>query len=60
MIILLGLAYCCVAPLIAPFCLLYFVLATLAQKYQLIVRDMIRYISSDLILCGCGPRARCL
>lgn len=36
MVVLLGLAYCCITPLIAPFCLLYFVLATLSQKYSLI------------------------
>lgn len=36
MIMLLGLAYCCINPLIAPFCLLYFVLATLSEKYQMI------------------------
>lgn len=41
MVVLLGLAYCCVTPLIAPFCLLYFLLASLAQKYQLIVRGAI-------------------
>ncbi|KAF8065514.1 CSC1-like protein [Scenedesmus sp. PABB004] len=34
--LLLGLAFCCLAPLIAPFCLLYFSLALLAQKYQLV------------------------
>lgn len=37
MVILLGLAYCCITPLITPFCLLYFGLATIAQKYQMIV-----------------------
>lgn len=36
MVALLGLSYCCISPLIAPFCLLYFFLATLSQKYQLI------------------------
>ena len=35
-IMLLGLAFCCVAPLIAPFCLLYFTLSLLAQQYQLV------------------------
>jgi DNA-directed RNA polymerase III subunit RPC2 len=36
MTLLLGLAFTVLAPLIAPFCLLYFSLALLAQKYQLI------------------------
>lgn len=36
MTILLGLCFCCLSPLIAPFCLLYFTLAILAQKYQLV------------------------
>lgn len=35
-ILLLGLAFTCLAPLIAPFCLLYFTLALMAQKYQLL------------------------
>jgi hypothetical protein len=33
MVILLGLTFCCVAPLIAPFCLLYFSTALLVHKY---------------------------
>jgi hypothetical protein len=36
MVVLLGLAYCCIAPLITVFCLLYFALVALAQKYQLV------------------------
>jgi hypothetical protein len=32
-VILLGLVFCCVSPLIAPFCLLYFSSALLAHKY---------------------------
>ncbi|KAI8468680.1 MAG: hypothetical protein J3K34DRAFT_426590 [Monoraphidium minutum] len=36
MVILLGLAFCVISPLITPFCLLYFALAYLVQKYQLI------------------------
>ena len=35
-VILLGLAYCCVAPLITVFCVLYFALVIVAQKYQLV------------------------
>ena len=34
--ILLGLCFCNLSPLIAPFCLLYFTLAGLAVRYQLI------------------------
>jgi hypothetical protein len=33
-VILLGLTFCCVSPLIAPFCLLYFSTALLAHKYM--------------------------
>ncbi|KIY93558.1 hypothetical protein MNEG_14404 [Monoraphidium neglectum] len=36
LVILLGLAYCCLTPLVTPFCLLYFALTLLSQKYQLI------------------------
>jgi uncharacterized membrane protein YgcG len=35
-ILLLGLSYCCLAPLIAPFCLLYYVLALVSQQYKLV------------------------
>ena len=52
MVVLLGLSYCVVAPLIAPFCLLYFLLATLAQKYQLIVSDCAE-ICRSVDLGGC-------
>ena len=38
MVILLGLAYCCITPLIAPFCLVYFLMAYMTQKYQCLVR----------------------
>jgi len=36
MTIFLGLAFCCISPLITPFCLLYFALAAMAQRYQLL------------------------
>jgi hypothetical protein len=36
MTILLGLAFCCISPLITPFCLLYFALVAVAQRYQLL------------------------
>ena len=42
-ILLLGLAYCCLAPLVAPFCLLYFALALLSQKYQLVYVMTVQY-----------------
>jgi hypothetical protein len=44
--ILLGLAFTCLAPLIAPFCLLYFTLALMAQKYQLIFAATLPYDST--------------
>eukprot|EP01025_Chloroclados_australasicus_P018159 TRINITY_DN1940_c0_g1_i1.p1 TRINITY_DN1940_c0_g1~~TRINITY_DN1940_c0_g1_i1.p1 ORF type:complete len:953 (-),score=103.81 TRINITY_DN1940_c0_g1_i1:1934-4792(-) len=34
--ILIGLCFCCVQPLIAPICLLYFVSATIISRYQLV------------------------
>jgi hypothetical protein len=40
---LLGLAYCCLAPLVAPFCLLYFALGLMAQKYQMVYVATIQY-----------------
>lgn len=45
-VILLGLAFTVLAPLIAPFCLLYFTLALLAQKYQLIYVFTLPYNAS--------------
>lgn len=45
-ILLLGLAFTCLAPLIAPFCLLYFTLALMAQKYQLIYVVTLPYQAS--------------
>lgn len=45
-IMLLGLAFCCLAPLIAPFALLYFTLALLAQKYQLLYVVTLAYDAS--------------
>lgn len=33
-VLLLGLTFCCISPLIAPFCLLYFTSALVAQKYS--------------------------
>jgi DNA-directed RNA polymerase III subunit RPC2 len=46
MTLLLGLAFTVLAPLIAPFCLLYFSLALLAQKYQLIYVVTLPYQAS--------------
>lgn len=34
--VLLGLSFCILSPLIAPFCLLYFTLSLLVQKYQMV------------------------
>ena len=57
-IALLGLSYCCLAPLVAPFCLLYFALAVMSQKYQLVYVSTIQYDATGRmwlnVSCGFG------
>eukprot|EP00882_Tetradesmus_deserticola_P001118 GHRQ01001211.1.p1 GENE.GHRQ01001211.1~~GHRQ01001211.1.p1 ORF type:complete len:784 (+),score=334.19 GHRQ01001211.1:817-3168(+) len=53
MVLLLGLAFTVLAPLIAPFCLLYFSLALLAQKYQLIYVVTLPYQAAGRMWMNC-------
>jgi formate hydrogenlyase subunit 3/multisubunit Na+/H+ antiporter MnhD subunit len=58
MVLLLGLSFTVLAPLIAPFCLLYFSLALLAQKYQLIYVVTLPYQAAGRMwmnVSGCAP-----
>jgi len=52
-IALLGLSYCCLAPLVAPFCLLYFALAVMSQKYQLVYVSTIQYDATGRMWLNC-------
>eukprot|EP00878_Enallax_costatus_P008398 GHUV01008778.1.p1 GENE.GHUV01008778.1~~GHUV01008778.1.p1 ORF type:complete len:750 (+),score=167.74 GHUV01008778.1:924-3173(+) len=52
-ILLLGLAFTCLAPLIAPFCLLYFTLALMVQKYQLIYVVTLPYQAAGRMWIDC-------
>ncbi|WIA16520.1 hypothetical protein OEZ85_013198 [Tetradesmus obliquus] len=53
MVLLLGLAFTVLAPLIAPFCLLYFSLALLAQKYQLVYVVTLPYQAAGRMWMNC-------
>jgi hypothetical protein len=58
-IALLGLAYCCLAPLVAPFCWLYFALALLTQKYQLLYVMTVQYDATGRMWMNVSVAERC-
>lgn len=53
MILLLGLAFTCLAPLIAPFAWLYFTLSLMAQKYQLTYVVTLEYNAAGRMWINC-------
>ena len=62
--ILLGLVFCIMNPIITPVCLIYFLITTVTEKYNLLYVYTFEYQSGGQVsilevLCGLQPATQC-